>query len=310
MPDTERLLTTIPSAAIAVLTAVLLYQIMRGTIGTAMRRGLATGERIRAVVVLTLASLLLGNVVVLLFQPGALVTSIVLALSGLAPWLLLLRSLLARLTREAPPKSRTIVAIGAHPDDVELAAGGTLARFADEGHDVHVLVMSGGEVGGDGGTRPLEAAVGGDYLGAKSTAVYDFPDTELSGEELAMARVIERTLEDLAPDLILTHSIHDQHQDHVAVHHAVVRAARRQCSILCFESPSATRAFNPSVFVDIGRYVDVKTGAIDLHRDQRGKPYMSTGVVAGIAAFRGQQARMDAAEGFEPLRLQIRPDAA
>ena len=57
------------------------------------------------------------------------------------------------------------------------------------------------------------------------------------------------------------------------------------------------------MFVDIEQYVDVKVAAVQLHRGQLGKPYMSATRVRGVAAFRGQQARLIHAEAFEPVRL-------
>lgn len=204
--------------------------------------------------------------------------------------------------RTATPKR--ILAIGAHPDDLELACGGTLARMADMGHEVHALIMSRGAVGGDADVRPGEALAGATFLGIASTEVLDFPDTRLESAAADMVRAIEARLIAFDPHIILTHSANDQHQDHEAVHWATLRAGRSHHSILCFESPSVTRSFAPSVFVDIESYVDTKVAAIARHADQRGKPYMGSERVAGMAAFRGQQAKIVSAEGFEAVRVR------
>ena len=118
-----------------------------------------------------------------------------------------------------------------------------------------------------------------------------------------MVQAIESVLLRYNPDIILTHSGNDQHQDHNAVHLATLRAARRHPSILCYESPSATRGFDPSVFVEINDYVDVKVQAVEMHRDQSGKPYMTPERVRGMAAFRGSQVKRKYAEGYEPVRM-------
>lgn len=206
----------------------------------------------------------------------------------------------ARRPQEGAPR---VLAIGAHPDDLELACGGTLAKLADSGFEVRALVMSAGQVGGDSSRRPDEARAGGRFLGADEVEVLDFPDTDLAGASQVMVGAIEHRLNGFAPDLVLTHSEHDLHQDHHAVHLSVLRAARRRSSILCFESPSTTRDFNPSVFVDITDHLDIKVEAIHRHRDQRGKPYMGADTVRGAATFRGSQSRTPYAEGFEPVRL-------
>ena len=204
-------------------------------------------------------------------------------------------------TRSAQP--RRIVAIGAHPDDLELACGGTLAKLADSGHEVHTVVMSDGRVGGDSAARRAEARLGGSFLRSASVDLFSFTDTAMAAEGRQMAQAIESVLLRYNPDIILTHSGNDQHQDHHAVHLATLRAARRHPSILCYESPSATREFDPSIFVEISDYVDVKVRAVEMHRDQSGKPYMTPDRVRGTAAFRGSQVKRKYAEGYESVRM-------
>ncbi|MDR6438030.1 LmbE family N-acetylglucosaminyl deacetylase [Paenarthrobacter nicotinovorans] len=198
---------------------------------------------------------------------------------------------------------RRVLAIGAHPDDLELACGATIAKLSDAGHDVRTMVMSTGSKGGDSSIRVIEAAAGSDFMGATAVHVHQFQDTNLSEHGQEMVKAIEKAIEDFHPDVVITHSRHDYHQDHQAVHSATMRAARRHSSILCFESPSSTRQFDPSVFVDIAGYVDVKIHAVGMHRNQKGKPYMSAERVRSLAAFRGSQVKTAYAEGFEPVRL-------
>lgn len=203
------------------------------------------------------------------------------------------------------PHPRRVLAIGAHPDDLELACGGTLARLVDAGHEVHTLILSAGAVGGDPTIRPDEARAASTFLGATTCTVESFPDTRLPEHETEMVAVIEARLKAINADIVLTHSRNDQHQDHVAVHLATMRAARKHPAILCYESPSSTEAFTPHVFVDIDDYVHVKSTAVSVHRDQVAKSYMTPETIAGVAAFRGRQARVPHAEGFEAVRLPL-----
>ncbi|WP_185714962.1 PIG-L deacetylase family protein [Gulosibacter macacae] len=200
-------------------------------------------------------------------------------------------------------RTRRVLVVGAHPDDLELGCGGTLAKLIDEGAEVHAIVMTNGSVGAEGDTRVTEAETAARFLGIASVQVFDEPDTNLHLVENRLMQLIEETIKRVEPDLIFTHSAHDHHQDHESVHRATLRAARGHQSILCFESPSATREFSPSVFVDVSEYTDIKVHAVHEHRDQRRKPYMHANVLLGITAFRGRQARCDHAEGFEPVRL-------
>lgn len=269
-----------------------------------MVRQLRGGARLRRCVLAVAGVVGALDLIALLVRPPhpaveALVAVTLLVVSlGLG---MLLRS--TRQVRRPQEDAPRVLAIGAHPDDLELACGGTLAKLADSGFEIRSLVMSSGQVGGDSSRRPDEARSGGRFLGAAEVEVLDFPDTDLAGSSQAMVAAIEERVRAFAPDLILTHSENDLHQDHHAVHLSVLRAARRFSSILCFESPSTTRDFNPSVFVDITDHLDIKVEAIRCHRDQRGKPYMGADTVRGAATFRGSQSRTAFAEGFEPVRL-------
>ena len=200
-------------------------------------------------------------------------------------------------------RTRRVLAIGAHPDDLELACGGTLARLADAGHEVHTLVMSDGAIGGDSTVRLTEATKGSTFLRATKCEVHGLPDTHLPEYGNEMVRIIEQKIRSLNPDMIFTHSSHDQHQDHNAVHWATMRAGRNHPAILCFESPSVTKEFSPQVFVDIEDWVQTKATAVQIHHDQSDKPYMSEESLTAMSTFRGAQGRIGRAEGFEAVRV-------
>ena len=202
------------------------------------------------------------------------------------------------------PKSgqKRVLAIGAHPDDIEIACGGTLAKLHDAGYRIRGLVMTQGEQGGNAETRPEEARRGASFLGLDRLQIEHFTDTRLQEQPRDLLAAIETAIRDFQPDIILTHSSHDQHQDHQAVHEATLRAGRNHSTILCYESPSVTQDFSPSIFVDIDNYVDVKIESIREHWGQRDKPYVDPEQMRGIALFRGGQAKVHVAEGFEVVR--------
>ncbi len=262
----------------------------------------------------------------------ALVTSVVLAAVNLAhlvnmirsaasahlsPWLdlvseyitLVVLSLIVLLlvSWKVIPERRTgrrcVLAIGAHPDDIELACGATLAKLHDAGHRIRGLVLTQGEQGGNEEIRPDEALSGASFLGLESVQVMQYQDTRLDQQELQILATIEDVIRGCQPDLIFTHSSHDLHQDHQAVHRATLRAARNHSNILCYESPSATAEFSPTFFVDIGDYIDVKIESVKEHWDQRGKPYVHSERLHGVALFRGSQAKTRYAEAFEAVRI-------
>jgi LmbE family N-acetylglucosaminyl deacetylase len=201
------------------------------------------------------------------------------------------------------PQPRRILIIGAHPDDMEIAAGAAMAKFHDVGYRISGLVCTCGEGGGDAQVRSDEAKHGADFMGLDEVRVLHLPDTYLKDHSVELAKAIEDMVKQVQPNLIFTHSANDIHQDHQAVHEATLRAGRNHTSILCYESPSATPDFKPLLFVDVGDYVDVKVEAVRQHRDQQDKPYMLSEVVRGKLAFRGSQAKVLYAEGFETVRL-------
>lgn len=207
-----------------------------------------------------------------------------------------------KLVAERSLHPRRILAIGAHPDDLEIACGATLAKMRDAGHEVYAMVLTCGEVGGDPATRLQEAHDSAAFLDVNQVEVLNFNDTTLAEQVNEITRAIELRIRAYKPDIILTHSAHDQHQDHLTVHWATLRAARNHSAILCYESPSVTRDFQPTFFVDIDGYLDVKIESVRTHADQHGKPYVSPERVRGVAIFRGGQAKTRYAEGFEVVR--------
>lgn len=200
-------------------------------------------------------------------------------------------------------QNRVVLAVGAHPDDLEIACGGTLAKLHDAGHQIHGVVLTSGERGGNADVRKSEAVRGARFLGFDSLMLLNFQDGKLGNQGVEIVSAIEERVKAIQPDLIFTHSAHDQHQDHQAVHEATLRAARFHSTILCYESPSVTSAFIPSFFVDIGDYVEIKIESVREHADQQRKPYMSEERVRGNAIFRGGQAKTRYAEGFEIVRV-------
>ena len=198
-----------------------------------------------------------------------------------------------------------VLVVGAHPDDIEIACGAAMARMHDTGHVIWGLVMTQGEQGGDSAVRPGEARNGASFLGLDKVRVCDFPDTRLSEQTVPMITAVEEQIALCKPDMIFTHSFHDLHQDHRAVHEATLRAARNHDTILCYESPSVTQEFVPTFFIDVTEYIEVKIESIREHWDQRGKPYMQSERVRGVAVFRGGQAKLRCAEAFEVVRANF-----
>ena len=218
--------------------------------------------------------------------------------------LIVLYLMTSKIIVEKNPVPGKVLVIGAHPDDIEIAAGASIAKLHDAGFKVRALVLSHGERGGNADSRLTEAEIGAQFLELDGVQVMDFHDTQMQTQAFEIVNSIERIIREFEPDLIFTHSKHDLHQDHQTVHESTLRAARDQrTTILCYESPSVTEEFVPVYYIDVCGYVDVKIEAIHKHWDQHKKPYMNPDLIRSKLNFRGNQAKIDYAEGFEVVRM-------
>jgi LmbE family N-acetylglucosaminyl deacetylase len=200
-----------------------------------------------------------------------------------------------------------ILAIGAHPDDVEFGCGGTLIKYARQGHDVSLLVMTDGGGGGVGRIRRQEQQAAGDILGVSRLYWGEYPDTAIPLDRESIQRV-ERVILDVRPDFIFVHSQDDTHQDHRHLSVATITATRYTRNVLFYEGPT-TQNFSPNVFVDIDGVLQDKTAALQAHKSQVTKTNIEgmniLDIVQSSAHFRGIQGRVRNAEAFVPLRLFI-----
>jgi LmbE family N-acetylglucosaminyl deacetylase len=199
-----------------------------------------------------------------------------------------------------------ILGIGPHPDDLEFGCGGTFCKLAAQGHELHMLVMTNGSVGGDPRMRRAEQERAAAMLKAR---LYwgGFDDTSVQlGRELI--RAVEQRLEEIEPDLVFVNYASDTHQDHRSVARAVETAARYSRNLIFYEVPT-TMDFTPGVFVDIGAVITRKVALLKSHRSQvyktRVKNLSIIESAKAAAMFRGYQDRVKYAEGFVPRRLLL-----
>jgi LmbE family N-acetylglucosaminyl deacetylase len=201
----------------------------------------------------------------------------------------------------------SVLAVGAHPDDIELGCGGCLAAHVAAGDHVTMLVVTQGEVGpGQVSDRIREQEDACAVIGVHELVWGALPDCQVSLHELALVRLIERTLESSGADLVYTHSLSDSHQDHRCVAATTTGAARRCSTVLGYESPSSL-SFRPTVFGDITQTIDKKVEALLCHASQvAASDNVAPNRVRDAAGHRGHEARVGAAEGFDPVRCVLR----
>ncbi len=195
-----------------------------------------------------------------------------------------------------------VLAIGAHPDDIELGCGGALLRHAARGDRVTMLVMTEGQRGTyRGESRLLEQRHAAELLEAQ-LLWGNFDDGAIStGPETIT--VIDEAIATAGAQIVYSHAPTDTHQDHRAVSIASLASARRVSSVLFYETPS-TQSFQPSVFVDVDAVLQRKLHLLRVHHSQvtRDGP-VDLDALAAQARFRGSACRMRNAEGFEAARF-------
>jgi len=200
-----------------------------------------------------------------------------------------------------------VLAIGAHPDDIELGCSGALLVHRRAGHELAMLVMTGGERGPRGMTsRRTEQEEVARALGAE-LHWGGFTDGAVDGGHRGVT-VVEAAIASARADVIYTHGLADTHQDHRATAEATFAASRRNARVLCYETPSSI-AFAPHVYVDIDGVVEEKLDLLRMHLSQvLGSGPVDLEAVEAQARFRGYQGRVRHAEGFTTHRLLWEPD--
>lgn len=200
-----------------------------------------------------------------------------------------------------------VLAVGAHPDDIELGCGASLAKLASNGCEVRALILTDGLQGLNqfaSTDRHIETREALADLGVTDVHLEHFADTSLPAEVSRMVSVIEWHIDDFAPDRIYTMYAEDRHQDHRAVYDATLIAGRSVRQILSYETPSSWPNFQPIFFESLtGGFLDRKVKALGRHKSQSHRSYMQEDEVRARAIFRGSQVGTGPAEGFEVYKL-------
>ena len=201
--------------------------------------------------------------------------------------------------------SGRVLAFGAHPDDIEVGAGGLLARLVEEGATVTMCVVS---IPNNKDVRMKEAANGAAAIGAQLRFLYDEKQSRV--EDISMHELVRRMdqlVADTRPDLVITHCQNDLHWDHGLVHRATVSALRRTpCDLLAFvsspENNAQVRGYG-NCFADITKSIDAKLRAISAHESQLS--HLDVDSSRDLARAMGRISGHAFAEAFEVLRVRI-----
>ena len=203
---------------------------------------------------------------------------------------------------------RTVLAIGAHPDDLEIGIGGTLARFARAGARVVMAVVS---IPNNFDTRLAEARGGAKILGAELRVLLNGGRCcrveDLKTYELVT--LLDGLVEELAPAAVLAHGSSDFHRDHVLVHNAALATQRlRFFDLFCYY-PTNCRpvqtSFLPRLYVNVSQTIDTKIEAIEAHSSQFGCRGLGIDIYRETARAQGRIVGVDYAEGLDVVRMLL-----
>ena len=223
----------------------------------------------------------------------------------------------------------SILVVAAHPDDEVLGCGASIAKWAEAGKEVHIVILAEGATSRDSARNPesrieelsaLEksAQSAGKILGVTSVRLLNFPDNRMdSVDRLEVIKIVEEQIELVKPETVVTHHSGDINIDHQITHQAVVTACRPQPKelvrrLLVFEVPSSTEwqppntspVFRPNWFEDVSKTLERKLQALEIYAEEmRTWPHSrSLQAVEHLARWRGSSVGCEAAEAFILLR--------
>lgn len=207
--------------------------------------------------------------------------------------------------------NKGIIAVGAHPDDIELGCGASLAKLVNSGFDIYAIVVSKGEAGNPFKLdRSDEACVALRSLGVKEVYSLSFEDTKLPTKlcEIidSLCHLYKIISKSINAKRVYTMCENDRHQDHRAIYDASLIAFRDVPQILCYETPSAWANFHPNIFEKLDEvHLIKKIEALKNHKSQSHRQYMQENQIRSVAMFRGQQAGYNFSEGFIPYKMVL-----
>ncbi len=224
-----------------------------------------------------------------------------------------------------------ILGIGCHPDDLEIACYGTLAKYVKHGHDVAVCHIANGNLGHVvimqdelRRIRHKEAEAAAKAIGATHYSI-DIGDLWVTAENDELIQKLSRVIRDVQPDLIITHNDQDYMNDHMQTYYAALRASfgaslphydlgygrvSGVTPIYHMDTVAGT-GFIPTEYVDITGEMELKLEALSCHESQIKwmldhdhidfLEFMRT-----CSRVRGFQSGVTYAEGFRPNHNYLR----
>ena len=202
---------------------------------------------------------------------------------------------------------RTVVAIGAHPDDLEIGIGGTLAKLQQNGAHVVMCVAS---IPKDYEVRIEEAKRGAQILGCELKLLMDGGPKRIEDiKTCELVGLLDGLIREYQPAAVLTHSKADFHNDHLLIYNACLPTQRLSYFDFFSYHPTNCRpvpiAFHPTAYVDVSETIDAKMHAITAHASQFGGRGLDTEMYREFAHVQGRMIGVPYAEGLDVIRMVL-----
>jgi LmbE family N-acetylglucosaminyl deacetylase len=194
-----------------------------------------------------------------------------------------------------------VLAIGSHPDDIEIGCFATLARHSIDGDAIFGVIVTKGENGGEAEIRRNEALEAAKIINMK-LIFGDFPDGDVR-ENSKLVTFLDNIVKENKINVIYTHSMNDRHQDHRAVSRASMSVSRNVQEVYCYEAVSLISSFTPQIFVDVTETFGYKISALRKFESQIERTFVEG--LEGIARYRASQTRLAGrlCEAFEAYKI-------
>ena len=207
-----------------------------------------------------------------------------------------------------PGRPLSVLAIGAHPDDIEIGAGGLLLSLATSPLRARYVVLTGTAERHQEARSAACAFMPGADL---AVDLFDLPEGRLPAAWREVKEVLETVARSCSPDLIIAPSPEDAHQDHRTIGEIVFTVFRDQL-YLGYEIPKWDGDIGrPSVYVPLS--ADVARRKVELlhkcYPSQHGRDWWDDEVFLGLARLRGMECRARYAEAFRCAKSVLAPPA-
>jgi len=208
----------------------------------------------------------------------------------------------------APGRPLSVLCVGAHPDDIEIGAGGTLLTLAQgrPGLEVRYLVLTGTPERHEEARHAAEAFLPGARVGVE---VRHLPEGRLPGAWVEVKEALEEAAGGDPPDLVLAPSAADAHQDHRTIG-AIVPTVFRDALFLAYEIPKWDGDLGrPTTYVSLSPETARRKVEL-LHKcfpSQQSRDWWDDEVFLGLARLRGMECRSRYAEAFTCTKAVLLP---